>query len=266
MPAYIPAMRSAGIKWVGGYPENYTRGLPYITGLLVLNDVDTGMPYAVMDCTWITAYRTAAASALSARYLARPESRTVGILACGVQGRSNLEALGCLFPVTRVLAYDTRRDVQDQFVADMRAKFGLDVVGVEHPKAAVVESDLVVTSGPILKHPDPPIQAGWLRPGGFASAVDFDSYWSGAALAEFDKVTTDVHAQFHYYKAAGYFRQTPEPCSDLGEIVAGLKPGRERADERTLAINLGLAIDDMAVAPEVYRLARQKGLGTWLPL
>ncbi len=266
MPAYIPAMKSAGIKWVGGYPLNHARGLPYITGLLVLNDVETGVPYAVMDCAWITAYRTAAASALSARYLARPGSSTVGILACGVQGRSHLEAIAAVFPVGRVFAYDTRRDAQDRFVADMRARFGFDVVGVDHPKAAVVDSDLVVTSGPILKHPAPTIQAGWLRPGGFASAVDFDSYWTGAALAEFDKVTTDDLAQFRYYKAAGYFQQTPDPCSDLGEIVAGLRPGRERADERTLAVNLGLALDDMAVAPEVYRLARQKGLGTWLPL
>jgi ornithine cyclodeaminase/alanine dehydrogenase len=183
-----------------------------------------------------------------------------------VQGRSNLEALAALFPVTRVFVYDIRREVQDRFAADMHARFGFDVVGVGHPKAAVVESDLVVTSGPILKHPDPVIEAGWLPPGGFASAVDFDSYWTGAALAEFDKVTTDDLAQFRYYRAAGYFQQTPDPCSDLGEIVAGLKPGRERADERTLAINLGLALDDMAVAPEVYRLARQKDLGTWLPL
>ena len=78
--------------------------------------------------------------------------------------------------------------------------------------------------------------------------------------------TTDDVAQFHYYRSIGYFQQTPEPCADLGEIVAGLKPGRERADERTLAVNLGLALDDMAVAPEVFRLAVAKGLGTWLPL
>jgi ornithine cyclodeaminase/alanine dehydrogenase-like protein (mu-crystallin family) len=266
MPAYIPAMKSAGIKWVGGYPGNDARGLPYITGLLVLNDVETGVPYAVMDCTWITAYRTAAASALSAKHLARRDSSTVGILACGVQGRSHLEALATVFPLTRVFAYDTLRSAQDRFVADMGARLGIEVLGVDHPKEAVVESDLVVTSGPILKHPAPTIQAGWLRPGGFASAVDFDSYWTGAALAEFDKVTTDDHAQFRYYKAAGYFQQTPDPCSDLGEIAAGLKPGRERADERTLAINLGLALEDMAVGPEVYRLAREKGLGTWLSL
>ena len=164
MPAYIPAMKAAGIKWVGGYPLNHARGLPYITGLLVLNDVETGVPYAVMDCAWITAYRTAAASALSARYLARPGSSTVGILACGVQGRSHLEALAAVFPVGRVFAYDTRRDVQDGFVADMRARFGFDVVGVDHPKAAVVDSDLVVTSGPILKQPVPD------HPGGVAAS------------------------------------------------------------------------------------------------
>ena len=266
MPAYIPALGSAGIKWVGGYPQNHARDLPYISGLIVLNDVETGMPYAVMDCTWITAVRTAAASALSAKYLARPESSTVGILACGVQGRSHLEAFATLFPIAKVFAYDIRPEVQHRFVADMRARYGFDVVGVDGPRAAVIESDLVITSGPILKHPDPPIQAGWLRPGGFASAVDYDSYWSGAALAEVDKVTTDDLPQFRYYKAAGYFQQTPEPCSDLGEIAAGLKLGRERADERTMAINLGLAMDDMAVAPEVFRLASQQGLGTWLPL
>src|SRR5512144_2658405 len=104
MPAYIPSMKSAGIKWVSGYPENFKRGLPYITGLMILNDAETGIPYAVMDCSWITAMRTGAASALSAKYLARPDSRAVGILACGVQGHTNLEALAFLSRTKRVYA------------------------------------------------------------------------------------------------------------------------------------------------------------------
>ena len=266
MPAFIPALESAGIKWVGGYPDNYRRGLPYITGLLVLNDVETGVPYAVMDCAWITAYRTAAASALSAHYLARPDSRRLGILACGVQGRTHVEALATMFPLARVFAYDIRREAQDRFVSEVAERFGLDVVGVEEPRHAVVNSDIVVTSGPILKRPTPTIGPGWLQPGSFATAVDFDSYWTAEALAEFDRVTTDDHAQFRYYKAAGYFARTPEPDADLGELVAGLKPGRERAEERTLAVNLGLALDDVAVAPEIFRRACEKGLGTWLPL
>jgi ornithine cyclodeaminase/alanine dehydrogenase-like protein (mu-crystallin family) len=266
MPAFIPALHSAGIKWVSGYPENQKRGLPYITGLLILNDVETGIPYSVMDCTWITAYRTGAASALAARYLARPESKTVGILACGVQGRTNLEALTILFPVKRVYAYDIHPDKQQRYMDEMSARLNVEVIGVKEPRQAVVESDLVVTSGPIFKHPTPTIQKDWLQPGAFGSAVDFDSYWSADALFQMDRISTDDHAQFKYYKSVGYFQTTPDPYADLGEIVAGRKRGRQNPQERTMAINLGLAMDDMAVAPEIYRRAKKMGIGTWLTL
>jgi len=266
MPAYIPSLHSAGIKWVSGYPENFKRGLPYITGLLVLNDVETGLPYAIMDCAWITAYRTGAATALAARYLARPESKTAGILACGVQGRTNLLALNELFPLEKVYAYDILPEVQARYVKEMSVQLGIEVVGVQHPRQAVEPCDLVVTSGPILKHPAPAIEKDWLQPGAFGSAVDFDSYWSGAAMAQMERISTDDHAQFQYYHSVGYFQNTPTPYADLGEIVAGLKPGRQSPSERTLAINLGLALDDMAVAPEIYRRAKSLGLGTWLDL
>jgi len=266
MPAYIPALRSAGIKWVSGFPDNAKRGLPYIAGLIVLNDVETGLPYAVMDCTWITAYRTGAKTAIAAKYLARPDSRTAGILACGTQGRTNLLALATLFPLKRVYAYDIQPDRVTAYVAEMQAKLNIEVVGVAQPRQAVIDSDLVVTSGPILLHPQPTIDKDWLRPGAFGSAVDYDSYWTGAALAQLDRLCTDDHAQFQYYRQSGYFQQTPDPYAELGELVAGLKPGRQNDQERTLAMNLGLAMDDMAVAPEVYRRARERGLGVWLEL
>jgi ornithine cyclodeaminase/alanine dehydrogenase-like protein (mu-crystallin family) len=266
MPAYIPSMKSAGIKWVSGYPENFRKGLPYITGLLILNDDETGIPYAVMDCTWITAYRTGAASALAAKHLANPKSEVAGILACGVQGRTNLEALKCVFPIKRVYAYDIRSDIQTGYTREMSEKLNVEIVGVLDPKQAVVESDLVVTSGPILKHPKPTIEPNWMKAGSYASAVDFDSYFTGAAMAQMDRISTDDHAQFQYYKSVGYFKQTPEPYADLGELVAGLKPGRQSDKERTMAINLGLAMDDMAVAPEIFRRANAKGLGTLLSL
>src|SRR5574341_475491 len=118
-PAYIPALHSVGMKWVSGYPDNYRRGLPYISGLLMLNDEETGVPLAVMDCTWITAMRTGAATAVAARYLARPDSATVGILGCGVQGRSNLEALLAVFPLKRVVAYDVLPDQAERVAAEM---------------------------------------------------------------------------------------------------------------------------------------------------
>jgi ornithine cyclodeaminase/alanine dehydrogenase len=251
---------------VSGYPENRKHGLPYISGLIILNDHLTGLPYAVMDCTWITAYRTGAASALAARYLARPESETMGILACGVQGRTNLEAMAAVFKIKRVYAYDIAPEAQQRYVAEMSKRLELEIIGVDEPRQAVIQSDLVVTSGPILKQPVPTIEENWLQPGAFASAVDFDSYWQPAALAQMNKLSTDDHAQFQYYKSVGYFQHTPDPYADLGELVAGLKPGRQEAEERNIAINLGLAMDDMAVAPEIYRRAKDCGIGTWLPL
>jgi ornithine cyclodeaminase/alanine dehydrogenase-like protein (mu-crystallin family) len=266
MPASIPAQKAAGMKWVGGFPENSKRGLPYITGLLILNDPETGVPLALMDCTWITAKRTGAATAVAATFLARTESSTVGILGCGVQGRSNLEALKVAFPLKKVYAYDTHPERAEEFARESSTQLGIDVAAVSDPKQAVVNSDIVVTAGPILRKPHAAIQRGWLREGAFASLVDFDSYWHPAALHEVDKFCTDDVPQLHHYRDIGYFQDIPAIHADLGELVTGRKLGRQKKEERTIACNLGLALDDVATAPLIYQRALQKGIGTWLPL
>jgi ornithine cyclodeaminase/alanine dehydrogenase len=266
MPCYIPGPEAIGVKWVAGYPDNPQRGLPYISGLVVLNDADTGLPLSVMDCTWITAKRTGAATALAARYLARPESKTVGILGCGVQGRSNLEALHVLFPLERVMAYDRSLPNALRFADEIDDKWGIEVTVVEEPRQAVSGCDIVVTAGPILRQPHATIQAGWLDAGAFASLVDFDSYWDRAALAEVDKFCTDDVPQLDHYQHVGYFQQIPPVYASLGELVTGQKPGRQSPVERTMTANLGLALDDMATAPIVYRRAVERKIGRWLPL
>ena len=266
MPAYIPSMKSAGVKWVGGYPDNPSKGLPYITGLMILNDTETGIPIAVMDCSWITAMRTGAASAVSAKYLARTESSTIGILACGVQGHTNLEAMNVLFPLQKVKAFDSRTD-QAEKLAEFGRGLGLEVDVVANPQDAVSGCDIVVTSGPILKTPHATIKYGWLEDGVFVSMVDFDSYFDRAALQEADKWTTDNLDQYLYYKnVGGYFKECPDIYAELGDLVTGKKKGRENPKEKTFAANLGLALDDMAVAPLVYRQAIERKIGTWLPL
>jgi ornithine cyclodeaminase/alanine dehydrogenase len=266
MPAYIPALQSAGVKWVSGFPENSKRGLPYITGLLILNDVETGLPVAVMDCVWITAMRTGAATAVAAKYLARPDASTAGILGCGVQGRSNLEALNVLFPVEKVMAYDVDRQAAERYAEEVSSTFHLEVVVVDTPREAVSGCDLVVTAGPILKKPHRTIQAGWLDAGAFASLVDFDSYWHPDAIREADKFCTDDQPQLYHYQEVGYFQDIPPVYADLGQLAVGRLPGRESPEERTMTANLGLAMDDMAVAPLLYQRAVEKGIGTWLPL
>jgi ornithine cyclodeaminase/alanine dehydrogenase-like protein (mu-crystallin family) len=266
MPAYIPEMKSAGMKWVSGYPQNQAKKLDYIHGLIITNDTETGIPNCIMDCTWITAMRTGAATALAAKYLARKDSNTLGILACGVQGRSNLEALLEVFKIKKVKAFDLYGEVAKKFALEMSKKFDVEIEIVKTAREAVLKQDLVVTSGPILKKPIPTIEAGWLSEGAFASPVDFDSYWTSESLAEVDLLATDDIEQMKYYRQAGYFQKTPEPYADLGEIVAGLKPGRANDGERTMAINLGIALEDMATAPLVYHKAVDMKLGQWLEL
>lgn len=116
-----------------------------------------------------------------------------------------------------------------------------------------------------MRIPHATIKAGWLREGAFASLVDFDSYWDAAALAEIDKFCTDDIPQLLHYRELGYFKNIPPVHADLGELVTSGKPGRESSDERTIACNLGLALEDMAVAPLIYEQALAKGIGTWLP-
>lgn len=266
MPAYIPALKSAGVKWVSGYPANFKRDLPYITGLLTLNDVETGFPFVVMDCTWITAMRTGAATAVAAKYLARPESESVGILGCGVQGHSNLLALATLFPLKRVIAFDPVTAQAERLTNYAREQLGYNASMADIARSAVDGVDIVVTAGPILRTPHATIKPGWWNEGAFASLVDFDSFWDGAALHEADKFCTDDVPQFEHYRSIGYFQETPHLYATVGELVAGKKHGRENAVERTMTCNLGLAVDDMATAPLVYQRAVEREIGTWLEL
>jgi ornithine cyclodeaminase/alanine dehydrogenase-like protein (mu-crystallin family) len=267
MPAYIPSLGSAGMKWVSGYPENYKRNLPYITGLLVLNDPETGVPLSVMDCIWITAMRTGAATAIAVKYMANMESTTVGILGCGVQGRTNLRALHIMIPKLKdVKAYDISVDAAKKYAEEMQKQTELNIRIAGSPEEAVRNSDIIVTAGPILKNPDPAIEGDWLKPGVFASPVDFDSYFKKSAFESCDKFVTDDREQCLYYKSLGYFQHIPEIYADLGEIAAGIKPGRENKDEKIICANLGLAMDDMATAIKIYKKAVDNNIGTWLEL
>jgi len=267
MPAFLPRMRAAGVKWVSGFPENPKHGLPYISGLLVVNDVETGFPVCVMDCTWVTAVRTGAATAVAAKHLAREDSGTLGILGCGVQGRSNLEALLVVCKsLNEVKAYDVSTQSLSRYVEEMTAKHRVKVVPVDSPRRAVEGCDIVVTAGPILKNPKPVIEASWFKKGGFACALDFDSYWTADATRSMDKFCTDDTEQLEYYKQQGYFRDAPRVYAELSDIVSGKKPSRENSEERIMSMHLGLAIEDVATAMLVFNEAKKKGIGTSLPL
>lgn len=273
MPAFVPAAGAAGLKWIGGYPENLARyGLPYISGLLILNDVATGIPIAVMDATWITAMRTGAVSGVSARHLARPDSRVLAIFGCGVQARTQLEALALTLPeLAEARCYDIVPENRDRFVAESAARFpSLRVEAAENPEGAAVGADVLVTAGPILKNPSPTLKAEWFKEGALGLPIDFDSYWQPAALGLCDRYYVDDRAQYRYYQGLGFFGAAPEITGDLGELVTGRVPGRsageEGARERIVAMNLGLAIEDMVTARLLYERALEHGVGEVLAL
>jgi ornithine cyclodeaminase/alanine dehydrogenase-like protein (mu-crystallin family) len=148
----------------------------------------------------------------------------------------------------------------------MGARLELEVEPVASAREALRGADVVVTSGPILKEPQPAIEAGWLEEGAFAAALDFDSYWQPGALREMDVLVTDDLGQFRFYRESGYFQHTPEPHGELADVVAGARPGRADAAQRTFAMTLGLALADMATAAPLYRAALERGIGRTLPL
>ncbi len=269
MPACIPALRSAGVKWVSGFPGNLQKGLPYISGLLILNEITTGLPVAVMDATWITAMRTGAATAVAVKRLGRKNAASLGILGCGVQGRTNLEAVLAVLPALReVRAFDIHPERTDLYVEDMRARHpGPAYVAAREARQAVEGCDIVVTAGPIRARPEPAIEASWFAEGATAVPLDYDSYWKPEALRRADRFYTDDTAQLLHTKAGGtYFRDIPGIYADLGEVIAGKKDGRRDERERLVCMNLGLALEDMATAPLVLERAAARGLGTRLPL
>lgn len=267
MPAYVDAPRSAGIKWVGNFLRNPGRGLPTISGLIVLNDPETGLPMAVMDCTWITAKRTGAASAVAAKYLARPDAEVLAIIGCGVQGRSHLEAMLVQFPgIVRVEAYDRAEANLLRFVQEMHAAYGVQVIAAPDCEHAVRGADIIVTATEIRKHSAPVIRPEWIRPGAFCMPVDFDSLFTPEAIRAMDLFYSDDAPQMEWYRTLGYFQTAPRVQGDLGEVVAGEKPGRTGREQRTMAMHLGLAIEDVATAVRVYQRAAAQGVGTRLPL
>src|SRR5260370_39717337 len=113
------------------------------------NEDETGIPPALMDCTWITAQRTGAATALAAKYLARPDAKTLGILGCGVQGRSNLEALRLRFSLQRVFAYDTHIERAESYAREMQSRFGIEVQPVSQPREAPIATNIAVPPAPL---------------------------------------------------------------------------------------------------------------------
>ena len=259
-PGVMDTPAYAGVKWVG-VAGNEARGLPHIAGLILLSDAESGMPVAVMDARWITGVRTAAITAVAARRFARPDSATIGFVACGLQARAHLAALRPHFPLRLVHAYSRRLSTAEAFAEEVRAD-GLDAEAVENPKDALTEMDIVVTTTPVVPRTEPFIDAAWLSPGAFASMVDLGLSWISDSLGRLDRVVTDDQAQ-----AGSEGLAYKEPYDgEVADLVVGRLAGRQSAEERTALVFAGVGLADVAVAGAVYERATEAGVGRVLPL
>ena len=225
------------------------------------------MPVGVMDSTWITAMRTAAATAVTARYMAVHDPETLAMLGCGVQGRRNVEALRVVFPgLRRVRAYDIDRGALARYGDEVSRTYGIEVIPCASAREAFRGAQLIVTAGPIEPHLVRTVEPEWLEPGMLGVALDYDCYWTPAALRAADKFFTDDVPQLEHLREYGYFRDHPPIAGEIADVVAGKKAGRERAEEIIVAINMGIAVEDVTTARRVYDSAVRRGRGTWLPL
>jgi alanine dehydrogenase len=253
MPSYLADEDIAALKWIAGYPANKERGLPYISGLIVVNDADTGLPSAVMDGAEITAARTAAASGVCIRRWAPEAWSQAAILGCGEQGRYHARVLAELNADARMRAYDPH----PERIAQLEGR----VEAATSPAEAVRGADVVVTAGPIVDKPDSPLEPDWLGEHWLGLPIDFDFYFSADAVDAADLFLVDDVEQFEYYRDQGHFQGWPRPDASVGEALAD-----RDSPARVVCCNLGIGALDAAFAARVLKLARENGVGHELEL
>jgi len=249
------------------FPDNPSRhGLPAIQGVVVLCDATDGRLLAVMDSIEVTICRTAAATAVAARLLARPDAETVTVCGCGHQGRAHLRALSRVLPLRRAYAYDKDAAAARSCAAELSAELGIDVTAVTDHADAVRASDVCVTCTPSRR---PFLLREHVGPGTFVAAVGADSpdkQELDPALLAAGVVVPDVLEQcasigelHHAIEAGAVTREGVH--AELAEVVTGRKPGRRSPEEITIFDSTGTALEDVAAAAVVYEKAIAAGIG-----
>jgi alanine dehydrogenase len=272
MPAYLSRSDALATKIVTVYKENPSRGLPTILAVVVVNDPRTGKVEAIMDGGYLTAIRTAAASAVATKYLARPEARVLGILGTGVQGFSHLWAMKEVTAVEEVVVYNRTLDKAREFKRQYTERFGLPIEVAHSEEAVCRASDVLVVA---TTSTTPIVQRRWLKPGVHVNAVgshaptarEMDGETVAAARVVVDSRAANLAECGDLLIPMKEGRIKADHFADeIGEVAAGKKPGRASADQITLFKSVGVAVEDAATASLVYRLAVARGIGTSVEL
>lgn len=267
LPCIYQRLNIVGCKWQSGFHTNEKLGLPQQVGLIVINDIETGCPLAVMDSTWIVSMRTAAAAAVATKYFSRQDSKRLAILGCGVQGRTHAESILIVRPsIKEIKAYDVNQESLEKYATEIEGRFKVQCIPTKNPQEAVSNSDIIVTASRIIRNAPGIIEESWLKEGVFASPSDYDSYWKRNALNSFNRIYTDDIPTLHDLKQYGFFQYLPDVDAELADVVVGKKPGRENDEEKIMFMNIGIGLSDVIVADKIYKIAREKEIGVELNL
>ncbi len=267
MPCWVGGdVDTCGEKWVSGFPQNIKKGLPYNIGLFILVDSDDGQMKCVMDANWITTWRTGAASAVIAKYLAGPNCRKLAIIGAGTQGKINAHAIRTQLPeIATVSAYDPLPAQVDGFAKYLAPLFpDLAVTPAATIEEACRDADIVVTCCPVLEKPVRFVKTEYLKKDVLCIAVDHDSAFDADVMTQAVCYVVDDRGQYEHMQSGGvYFQGYPtehELYAEMSEIVVG-KNTPLLAGRRTAA-PMGIACNDVMTARIIYARAIEKKIGT----
>jgi len=273
MPGYVGGRFDVcGLKWIAIFSNNPKRyGLPSLNGLMILGDPDRGTPVAVMESSLVTSLRTGAATGVAAKYLARPDSTTVAILGAGVQGRTQLLALHATLPqLEEVRVYALHTESVARYAKEMGAALGLPIRAVDSPERCVVGADVIVTA---TAADEPIVKDAWVKHGSLFVHVGSNQEEEYDVVLHSDGLYVDDWPGMVHRRSQTLARMREAGLIDdaaitaeLGQVIAGTKPGRQSDGERLYFCSVGMGTEDAALAQAALHLAESKGLGTTLRL
>lgn len=265
MPAYMEEEDIAGVKIVNVHPDNRQRGLPTVMGVVVLHSTQTGEPLVIMDGTFLTDMRTGAAGGVAAKYLARKDSHVVGMVGVGDQARTQLLALSQVMDIQEVKLFCRNMAHCDHFEKDMS-----HVINCEFLKKDKIQDvcacDILVTTTPVR---EPLVMSEWVQEGTHINAIGADAKGKEeldprllmrATVIVDDMLQASSSGEVNVPLSKGMIT-AKDICCELGEIVAGIRPGRQSDDEITIFDSTGLAVQDMVTANMIYRKALEQDIG-----
>jgi ornithine cyclodeaminase len=271
MPAYVSGPHATyGVKIIGVFNGNPAIGKDSHQGAVLLISGESGEPLALMNASAITSIRTAAASGVATKLLAREDASELAIIGSGIQARSHLAAMACVRSIKRARVVSRSFDHAQRFVAETSALYPFPVEAVKSVEAAVYHADLIVM---VTSASEPVLKRDWISAGAHINAVgsslpharEVDSATMAASSLFVDRRESTLNEAGDYLFALRDGLIGPDHIrAEIGEVLIGAKSGRSSIEEITLFKSLGLAIEDLAAAEYTYRQAQESNSGTWV--